>query len=493
MITLCKKDFKRAAAWILVSICLVASLVFTRPVSAQIACEFFPVSPALTDLGSNQYSRLVSTNPLTYQPTGVIGGLYPGGSNQRPPAHEAAGVALAQQILPRDANGSPNPSGKIGMTSIGMSNTEMEFGSFLQLAHGDPQINSHLVLVNGAAGGGVIERWVDPANPFYAQTWSQLETKIAAAGLTDAQMQVAWVKVTQQSYQPNFPQDMQTFQAELETLARLLKSRFPNLKINYFSSRTRSFSYFRGLSPETSAFENGFAVRWMIEKQINGDPSLNFDPSRGAVRAAYLSWGPYLWIDGYNPRSDGRTWPLTNVDPVDCTHPTSAGQQAVAAMLMEFYKGDTTTIPWFLNPGVPTPTRSPAPTSPSPSFTPTRTLTITPTPTRTLIPTAPSTGTAAPSATRTLIFLPTTTRTFTPTSSRTATRTGTAAPTATRTRTPVATPTAPATQTPTRTPIPSPTRTRTPTPNFHSRTGFLLGFCDKSGYGRHQRLHRLRQ
>ena len=333
-----KRNDQRAAAWILVSICLVASLVFTRPVSAQITCEFFPVSPALTDLGSNQYSRLVSTNPLTYLPTGVIGGLYPGGSNQRPPAHEAAGVALAQQILPRDANGSPNPSGKIGMTSIGMSNTEMEFGSFLQLAHGDPQINSHLVLVNGAAGGGVIERWVDPANPFYAQTWSQLETKIAAAGLTDAQMQVAWVKVTQQSYQPNFPQDMQAFQAELETLARLLKSRFPNLKINYFSSRTRAFAYFHGTT-EPVAFENGFAVRWMIEKQINGDPSLNFDPSRGAVRAAYLSWGPYLWIDGYNPRSDGRTWPLTNVDPVDCTHPTSAGQQAVAEMLMEFFKG----------------------------------------------------------------------------------------------------------------------------------------------------------
>ena len=278
------------------------------------------------------------------------------------------------------------------MTSIGMSNTEMEFGSFLELAHNDPQINSHLVLVNGAEGGAVIERWVDPANPFYAQTWSQLETKIAAAGLTDAQVQVAWVKVTQQSYQPNFPQDMQTFQAELETLARLLKTRFPNLKINYFSSRTRSFSYFRGLSPETSAFENGFAVRWMIEKQINGDPSLNFDPSRGAVPAAYLSWGPYLWIDGYNPRSDGRTWPLTNVDPVDCTHPTTAGQQAVAAMLMEFFKGDTTTIPWFLNPGVPTPT--PPTTRTATPSTPTRTLITPPTPTRTPTLGATSTRTA---------------------------------------------------------------------------------------------------
>ena len=275
------------------------------------------------------------------------------------------------------------------MTSIGMSNTEMEFGTFIESAHNDPQINSQIVLVNGAAGGSVIERWVDPANPYYAQTWGQLDTKIMVAGLTDAQMQVVWVKVTQRDYQPNFPQDMISFQSELEELARLLKIKFPNLKITYFSSRTRSFSYLHGLSPEPTAFENGFAVRWMIEKQIHGDLSLNFDSTKGPVLTSYITWGPYLWIDGYNTRSDGRSWPLTDVDPGDCTHPSSAGQLAVVEMLMEFFKSDTTANPWFLKPGVVTPT-SPPPT------TPTSTISAVPSSTATQIPILTSTSTQTP-------------------------------------------------------------------------------------------------
>jgi hypothetical protein len=105
----------------------ILSLFLNHPASAQASCAFYPVSPALTDLGSNFYQRLVSISPLTYQPTGVIGGLYPGGSNLRPPAHEAAGLAQAAQVGPLDANGIPADNGKIGITSIGMSNTEMEF------------------------------------------------------------------------------------------------------------------------------------------------------------------------------------------------------------------------------------------------------------------------------------------------------------------------------------------------------------------------------
>lgn len=33
---------------------------------------------------------------------GMPGGLYPGGSNRRPAAHDAAGLRLAAEVLPRD-------------------------------------------------------------------------------------------------------------------------------------------------------------------------------------------------------------------------------------------------------------------------------------------------------------------------------------------------------------------------------------------------------
>ncbi len=435
--------------------CILACLIFisavhffsTRVNAQFVECVFHPVSPALTDLGLGEYHRLTSINPLQYQPTGYIGGLYPGGSNSRPTPHELAGVSLAYQIKPLDANGNPDVNGKIGLTSIGMSNTEMEFGTFMNLVRQDTEINDSLKLVNGAAGGGVIERWADPNNDYFDRYWDQLEDKILAANLTDAQIQVVWVKITQQRYQPNFPQDMQFFQSQLEDLARLLKAKFPNLKITYFSSRIRSFAYHRGLSPEPTAFENGFAIRWMIEKQINGDPSLNYDAERGAVTVSYISWGPYLWIDGENPRSDGRTWPLSYVT-YDCTHPTTEGSQAVAEMMMEFFKSDTTSIPWFLDPDVPTPI--PTPTfSVTPISTPTSTSTATPIPTDlpTPMPTNTPTNTPVPTCTP----IPTNTPIPDPTST----------PASTDTPTPSDTPTSTSTVPP---PSPTTTSTFTPTP-----------------------------
>lgn len=419
-------------------------------VAAQMACAYYSVSQPLTDLGPNEYYRLTSLNPPTFRATGEIGGLYPGGTNERPAAHTAAGVALASQIQPLAANGEPAPSGKIGLASVGMSNTSSEFDRFRSMANADPQVHDQLVLVNGAAGGGVIERWVDPQHPQYNTYWNYFNTQMANAGLSPAQIQVVWAKVTNQGYKANFPADMRTLAGQFELLARELKSRLPNLKLTYFSSRTRAFAYFAGPA-EPTAFENAFAVRWLLEKQINGDPGLNFDPSLGATPVSYLSWGPYLWIDGLNPRSDGRTWPLSNVVSTDCVHPTAAGNQAVADMLMEFFKSDPTTTGWFLNPGVPT-------------LTPVPTLTMGPTPTRTLTPTRtptlPATVTASPTLTRT----PTGTRTATSTTTPTRTVTQTATPSATRTVT--STPTQGYTAVPTSSPTPTTSRTPTLTPTL---------------------------
>src|SRR2546428_10178954 len=64
----------------------------------------------LTDLGAGFYH-------------GFQGGLYPGGVNTRPPAHDAAGVAIAHAIAPLDTFGNSDPNGRIVLISIGMSNT----------------------------------------------------------------------------------------------------------------------------------------------------------------------------------------------------------------------------------------------------------------------------------------------------------------------------------------------------------------------------------
>jgi PKD repeat protein len=280
------------------------------------------------------------------------GGLYPGGNSTRPPAHEAAGINIGtNNIQPRDAAGAVDlVNGKIVLISVGMSNTNDEFASgsnaFQPRANGDPSKNPKLVVVNGAQSGMDAPKWLDPT----AATWNTVDSRLTAAGVTPQQVQVAWVKqaIAHPSSLGAFPAHAQTLQSDIQTIARNLLIRYPNIQIAYFSSRTRAYTNDAAtLNPEPFAYESGFSVKWMIENQINGTGNLNFDPSHGTVVAPYLSWGPYLWADGTNPRSDGFTW-LCSDTQSDFTHPSATGVGKVADQLLAFFKTDPTARPWFL-------------------------------------------------------------------------------------------------------------------------------------------------
>jgi hypothetical protein len=297
---------------------------------------FEAVSTPLNDLAGEEYLRMDGTA------TGAYGGLYPQGSNIRPPAHEAAGRRIANQVVPLDESGNPDPyQGRIVMISVGMSNTAMEFLTFRQISQSDPRVNPRLSLVNGAQPGQTSEAWIDP----HAPAWQEVDNRLQQAGLTPLQVQVAWLKQTQTGYGP-FPDKARALQAQLKAIVRNLQARYPNMRLVYLSSRTRSYTYWNGLSPEPSAFETGFAVKWLIQAQIDGDPELNYDPRTAAVVAPYLSWGPYLWADGLNMRSDGLTWAPEDLLR-DCTHPSDQGREKVAGLLMDFFINDSSTT-WFL-------------------------------------------------------------------------------------------------------------------------------------------------
>ncbi len=148
---------------------------------------FQPVSPALTDLADNLYVRMDG------QTSTFRGGLYPGGSNEPPAEHAAAGLAAAGRIQPLDANGNPDAGdGIIGLVSLGMSNTSAEFGRFMQISRQDPEINPNLVLVNAALGGQTAEDWVDPLS----FTWDEMDARLAHYDVSAQQVQVAWIKQT---------------------------------------------------------------------------------------------------------------------------------------------------------------------------------------------------------------------------------------------------------------------------------------------------------
>lgn len=374
----------------LLAVLLTISLVFLaseKPAvhGQQPVCDkpFRPVSVALTDLGNNFYTRMDG------MVTKFTGGLYPEGSNQPPAEHASAGLEAASRIQPLDLDGNPDPAaGKIGVVAIGMSNTYQEFERFIQFAKDDPEINPRIIFVDGAIPGQTAQYWIDPQ----AQTWQELHFRLGRNNLSHQQVQAAWVKLTLTGG-GRFPDKTQKLQADLEVIARNLKAEFPNLQIAFFSSRTRSYTYWEGLSPEPLAFEGGFAVKWMIEKQIDHDPSLNYDPQSGPVNAPYLAWGPYLWVDGINPRSDGLVWTVDDLI-IDCTHPSKQGEEKVAAQLLDFFKTDPAVQGWFLTNPNPDPTISNSPT---------QTVNPTPTPKPTITPMLSQVLTATITATSTSV------------------------------------------------------------------------------------------
>jgi hypothetical protein len=242
----------------------------------------------------------------------------------------------------------------------------------MDLVHRDPQVNPLVVLINGAQSGRTADRWIDPTSP----TYDEVDRRLAARQLTPAQVQVFWIKQTL-TRGGAFPDKALELEEHLKAIVRNVAVRYPNLRLVFLSSRTRSYNYGRGLSPEPVAYETGFAVKWLIEAQIDGDPELNYDPARGAVVAPYLAWGPYLWIDGQNPRSDGMVWTADDLAE-DCTHPSQQGRAKVAEMLRSFFLGDRLTSPWFgaaVSAATPTPAIG---ASPSPTPRPTSAMPPTP-------------------------------------------------------------------------------------------------------------------
>ena len=298
----------------------------------------------------------VGLNPLTdmndrYK--GQDGGLYGGGKNEPPQEHLEAALQQAKLIQPLDADGKPSDNGKIVMISVGMSNTTQEFSAFVRLANADPAKSPKVVIVDGAQGGMDAKAWAvsgRPDQPGSRNPWEVLDDRLQQADVSDDQVQVAWVK--QARIAPGsigeFPKHAEEMKGHMVTILNMLRDRFPNLRLAYLSSRIYAGYAKSTLNPEPYAFESAFVVRWLIQDQINGEPSLNYDPAKGTVKSPLLLWGPYLWADGKKGRKiDDLVWQPEDLGP-DGTHPSDSGRRKVAELLLDFVKTDSTAKTWFV-------------------------------------------------------------------------------------------------------------------------------------------------
>jgi hypothetical protein len=293
---------------------------------------------ALTDLGTGTYK-------------GSVGGLYPNGSNTRPPIHDADGVAIGQSIKPLDANGNYDPNGKYGLLSIGLSVSFDSFVMFMSDMYADPGRNPHLVFIPGAQPRAEASLFADPNNGVWTPIFQSF---LPQAGITANQVVAAWVDEVDTTVFGTFPGDMTPLQGQLETIAQNLHNKFPNLQLLYFGSRIyggySNHATTPPQDPEPFAFESGFAAKWAIEDQINGNPNLNYNASNGPVMAPWMAWGAYTWANGLLARNDGLAWGCQDIQ-YDGTHVSNpVGRQKEANLMIQFFKNDTTSKPWFVAP-----------------------------------------------------------------------------------------------------------------------------------------------
>ncbi|HEX9603648.1 MAG TPA: hypothetical protein VF973_07825 [Myxococcales bacterium] len=307
----------------------------------------------ITDLGTGCY--------LQYR-----GGLYPNGENALSGAHLAAGLAAAAQIAPLDVAGQPSASGKYVLVSIGMSNTTQEFCNdgqqvgtclppgFVASAASDAAVNhTTLAIVNGAAGGRAASSWVSATSAEYDRI---RDTWLTPLGLSEAQVQIGWVKVANPGPTASLPAanaDAFALLTSIGQIARAMKTRYPNLRQIFISSRIYAGYATTPLNPEPYAYESAFSVKWAIESQIAQMAGGAADARAGDLRydtsvASWLGWGPYLWADGTNARSDGLTWVVSDFSPSDGTHPAMSAREKVAGMLLTFFKTSPAASCWFL-------------------------------------------------------------------------------------------------------------------------------------------------
>jgi hypothetical protein len=272
------------------------------------------------------------------------GGLYGQGRNEPPDDHRQAAEAALAKIEPLDAEGSPAKEGRIAFLSISMSNATQEFSTFKRMADNDKAKSPLVTIVDGAQGGQAMAEWAPPD----ARPWTVAMQRLESAGVTPQQVQVAWIKLANKGPRGELHEHGDKLQADTLAVIHNAKQKFPNLKVAYLASRIYGGYTSGGLNPEPYAYESAFVCRWLIQDQIAGQKGLNYDASRGDVKAPLLLWGPYFWADGTTPRkSDGLVWKREDFAN-DGTHPSNSGREKVARMMLDFYKSDPLAKPWFI-------------------------------------------------------------------------------------------------------------------------------------------------
>ncbi len=288
------------------------------------------------------------------------GGLYTDGSNAMPKVHEEYGQDLSFQFVPLDSLGNVDyERGQILFLGMGASTATEPFNAMIDSLQLIDYLgyNSCTKIRGLFLGGKDLNEMIDTLN--VDGYWASIRHKMK--NRKDAYLQVQALWILQQSDQDS-SDELTTYLnstiSKYVQLMHILRDTFPNLKQVYLSG-THYTGYMDPLHKRYNAFVeprgywSNLAIRELINMQINGDNELAF--SGEEANAPWLSWGPYFWADGMEPRQiDGLRWSCDQFkdDQVGGGFhllDTTYGVGVEANMLRNFFETDPVAKLWFMD------------------------------------------------------------------------------------------------------------------------------------------------
>ncbi len=285
---------------------------------------------------------------ITYY--GFQGGFYPNGYNTPQGQYAADLDSINHTIWGLDTAGNrKNKAGQIVIGGVGACLSGAPVNG-LRRRKQNPNTVLNINYVNFEFGGASFEHVADPNSTY----WAHVDAKMPSQNTTYKQVQMLWLVTDDSSTITAFPDRALIAKENIKAAARTLKIKFPNLKILYLLGRpftwdsaamhsvTGKIMNVRSKNP--APYNQGWAEKWAIEDQINGDPSVAYKGPNAV--APIITWGQYQWTRGTEPNLDGFQWLPT--DTRDGLHPTDAGKDKMAQYLWNFFYTDPYTTVWFL-------------------------------------------------------------------------------------------------------------------------------------------------
>lgn len=279
---------------------------------------------------------------------GYQGGLFPGGANAENPAssHFKKGRSFAKNLQPLDSLGNINyDRGVILMGGFGPSIPGHLMDELVPIVRDTTddiyKTNICFDAINMSAGGKGLDYAIGSDSTKY---WNNMKNKITGKGYNILQMQVGWIYFNDKwdtAAEITFPDEPMQVADDLTTYLQLLKIYFPNIKIVFVSGRHYGgfcdtlMEQYAAIS-EPSSYYNNFAVKWLIERQITGDPDLRYFGIN--TKVPFITWGNYFWTNGASPRiTDGRNYPCEKFSVTDGYHLTDSTNVEDANYMMNYF------------------------------------------------------------------------------------------------------------------------------------------------------------